>query len=50
LGGKILDSGSKMSTIKYLEEDKILIITAYDPDSKEWEADWKARRLLRFSD
>ena len=24
-----------------LEEDEILIATAYEPDSKEWEADWK---------
>ena len=27
-----------------LEEDEILIITAYEPDSKEWEADWKNRK------
>jgi hypothetical protein len=27
-----------------LEEDEILIITAYEPDLKEWEADWKTRR------
>ena len=27
-----------------LEEDEILIITAYEPDSKEWEADWKTRK------
>ena len=27
-----------------LEEDRILIITAYEPDPKEWEADWKTRK------
>ncbi|MBW1728802.1 MAG: DUF4258 domain-containing protein [Deltaproteobacteria bacterium] len=27
-----------------LEEDEILIVTAYEPDSEEWEADWKTRR------
>jgi hypothetical protein len=27
-----------------LEEDEVLIITAYEPDLKEWEADWKTRR------
>ncbi len=27
-----------------LEEDEILIITAYEPDPKEWEADWKTRK------
>lgn len=27
-----------------LEEDEILIITAYEPDPKEWETDWKKRR------
>lgn len=27
-----------------LEEDEVLIITAYEPDLKEWEADWKTRK------
>jgi len=27
-----------------LEEDEILIITAYEPDPKEWEADWVTRK------
>ena len=27
-----------------LEEDEILIITAYEPDYKEWEGDWKTRK------
>jgi len=27
-----------------LEEDEILIITAYEPDPKEWEADCKMRK------
>jgi hypothetical protein len=27
-----------------LEENEVLIITAYEPDLKEWEADWKNRR------
>jgi hypothetical protein len=27
-----------------LEEHEILIITAYEPDSKEWEVDWKTRK------
>jgi len=27
-----------------LEEDEVLIITAYEPDPKEWEADWKTRK------
>ncbi len=27
-----------------LEEDEILIVTAYEPDPEEWEADWKTRR------
>lgn len=27
-----------------LEEDEILIITAYEPDPKEWEVDWKTRK------
>jgi hypothetical protein len=26
-----------------LEEDEVLIITAYEPDPKEWETDWKTR-------
>ncbi len=27
-----------------LEKDEILIITAYEPDPKEWESDWKTRK------
>ena len=27
-----------------LEEDEILIITAYEPNLHEWEKDWKTRR------
>jgi len=27
-----------------LEDDEILIITAYEPDQKEWEGDWKTRK------
>ncbi len=27
-----------------LEEDEILIITAYEPNLKEWESDWKTRK------
>ncbi|MBC8458081.1 MAG: DUF4258 domain-containing protein [Deltaproteobacteria bacterium] len=27
-----------------LEEDEILIITAYEPDPEEWEGDWKTRK------
>ena len=27
-----------------LEDDEILIITAYEPDAEEWEADWKTRK------
>ena len=27
-----------------LKEEEILIITAYEPDIKEWEGDWKTRR------
>lgn len=27
-----------------LEEDEILIITAYEPDLNEWESDWKTRK------
>lgn len=27
-----------------IEEDEILIITAYEPDPKEWEADWRTRK------
>lgn len=26
-----------------LEEDEVLIITAYEPDPEEWETDWKTR-------
>ena len=27
-----------------LEEEEILIITAYEPDPQEWERDWKTRK------
>jgi hypothetical protein len=27
-----------------LEEEQILIITAYEPDPAEWESDWRTRR------
>lgn len=27
-----------------IEDDEILIITAYQPDPKEWEADWRTRK------
>jgi hypothetical protein len=27
-----------------LEEDEILIITAYEPDPEEWETDWRTRK------
>jgi uncharacterized protein DUF4258 len=27
-----------------LEEQRILIITAYEPDPEEWEPDWRTRR------
>lgn len=27
-----------------LEEEHILIITAYEPDPAEWESDWRTRR------
>ena len=27
-----------------LEEDDIIIITAYEPDPQEWERDWKTRK------
>jgi hypothetical protein len=27
-----------------LEEDEILIVTAYEPDPEEWEADWRTRK------
>jgi hypothetical protein len=27
-----------------LENNEILIITAYEPDAEEWEADWKTRK------
>ena len=27
-----------------LEEDEVLIITAYEPNPNEWEADWKTRK------
>jgi hypothetical protein len=30
-----------------LESDRILIVTAYEPDQKEWEADWKTRKKGR---
>lgn len=28
----------------HLEGDQILIITAYEPDREEWEADWRTRK------
>lgn len=28
--------------------DEILIVTAYEPDSKEWEADWKTRKEIKY--
>jgi len=27
-----------------IEEDEILIITAYEPNPREWEGDWKTRK------
>jgi len=27
-----------------LEEDEMLIITAYEPDPTEWESDWRTRK------
>ena len=27
-----------------LEEDELLIVTAYEPDPEEWEKDWKTRK------
>lgn len=27
-----------------LEEEEVLIITAYEPDPKEWEEDWKTKK------
>ena len=27
-----------------LEEEELLIVTAYEPDPEEWEKDWKTRR------
>jgi hypothetical protein len=27
-----------------LEGERILILTAYEPDPKEWESDWRTRR------
>lgn len=30
-----------------LESDRSLIVTAYEPDQKEWESDWKTRRKGR---
>jgi len=27
-----------------LEENEILIVTAYEPDPREWESDWKTRK------
>lgn len=27
-----------------LEAERILVITAYEPSSEEWEEDWKTRR------
>ena len=30
-----------------LESDRILIVTAYEPDQMEWEIDWKTRKKGR---
>jgi len=30
-----------------LEGDRVLIITAYEPDPEEWEPDWKTRKRGR---
>jgi hypothetical protein len=27
-----------------IEEEEVLIVTAYEPDPEEWEKDWKTRR------
>ncbi|RPJ10766.1 MAG: DUF4258 domain-containing protein [Deltaproteobacteria bacterium] len=27
-----------------LEEEEMVIITAYEPDSKDWESDWRTRK------
>jgi len=27
-----------------IEEEEILIVTAYEPDPEEWEKDWKTRK------
>lgn len=33
-----------------LEEDEVLIITAYEPDLREWEMGWKTRRRGGYND
>jgi hypothetical protein len=33
-----------------IEEDEILIITAYEPDPMEWDSDWKTRKKGRDDD
>jgi len=33
-----------------IEEDEILIITAYEPDPTEWGSDWKTRKKGRDDD
>lgn len=33
-----------------LDEDEILIITAYEPDPGEWKSDWKTRKKERKND
>ena len=34
----------KVKVGKYIKDDEILIITAYEPDAEEWEEDWKTRK------
>jgi hypothetical protein len=33
-----------------IEEEEILIITAYEPDPTEWDSDWKTRKKGRDDD
>lgn len=33
-----------------IEEDEILIITAYEPDPTEWDSDWKTRKKGKDDD
>jgi hypothetical protein len=28
-----------------LEDEEILVVTAYEPDPEEWEADWQTRKV-----